>query len=99
LAKVLAFYQDRLAGRDGAGKITPPSRRESTLDGKTAVTLSRIDGRTVIAAEIRQGDNGTILELMRIEPPTPKKGNLPGNIPGPTDVASPGTFGGVNWTD
>jgi hypothetical protein len=88
--KVIAFYQNKLTGPDESGKPSPPSRRDDTRDGKSMTTITRIDGRTSLAAVIRQSDHLTIIELMHMEIPADLKANLPGGLSGATSGSASG---------
>ncbi len=94
-SKVIAFYQDKLTGPDVTGKIGPPSRRDGSRDGKPTITLSISEGHTLKAVEIRELDNLTIIELMRLEMHAPGKAVLPGSAPGQPAGGAPGARDGM----
>jgi hypothetical protein len=96
--KVVAFYQEKLTGPGETGKPAPPSRRDGDLDGKPTVTLSRINGRTIHAAAIRQSNHLTMIELMSMEAPVTGKTNLPGNISGAASTGTVVAPGGIGST-
>jgi hypothetical protein len=89
--KVVAFYMEKLKSNDETGKPQAPTKSDSTMDGKPVVSLSQITGRTLKAAEIRQVDNMTMIELMRMDAPMPGSTSLPNHISIPGSLTTPGS--------
>jgi len=95
--RVVAFYMGRLKTTGEEGKPVPPVRRDSNIDDKPVITLSRLVGHTLRAVEIRKLEDITVIELMRMEAPTVNK--FPGTTSGmiapdadaPKAPASPGS--------